>query len=176
MLGNCPCFCCCLLTFFQKQLFRKIISGIPSKMLNSLDPVHERRSVKMISDLGTTVCKGFLQLLSADFIKIKFFKKKFRNTIRVLTRSLDPDQTYILLVVIWVQTVGKGYQQFSCFCCHLQIFFSKLTFQEILSETLSESKTVWIQIRTNRKSVLTWVQTVCKVYKQTTKDAASKDS
>ena len=49
-------------------------------------------------------------------------------------------------------------------------FFKKI----ILSETLSECQTVWIQIRTNIVSVLIWVQTVCKDRQQITKVATSK--
>ena len=52
--------------------------------------------------------------------------------------------------------------------------FQNLVFQKVLSGTLSECKTVWIQIRTDVMSVLFWVQMVCKGYKQTTKVAASK--
>ena len=54
---------------------------------------------------------------------------------------------------------------FSCFY-HLLTFFY-VTFSKILSEPLSESQTVWIQIRTDFLSVLIWVQTVCKSYQQT---------
>ena len=43
---------------------------------------------------------------------------------------------------------------------------------KILSGTLSECQTVWIQIRTNILSLLIWVQTVCKCYQKTTKAAA----
>ena len=40
-------------------------------------------------------------------------------------------------------------------------FFSKLT---IFQYTLSESQAVWIQFRADARSVLIWVQTVCKGY------------
>ena len=53
-------------------------------------------------------------------------------------------------------------------------FFQNLLFQKIISGTLTECQTVWIQIRTDILSVLIWVQTVCKGYQQTTKVAASK--
>ena len=41
-------------------------------------------------------------------------------------------------------------------------FFSKFTFQKILSGTLSECQTVWIQIRTRLEKTagLIWIQTV----------------
>ena len=42
--------------------------------------------------------------------KINFFEKDFSNTIRVL-KSLDPDQASVMLGMIWVQTVCKGYHQ-----------------------------------------------------------------
>ena len=59
------------------------------------------------------------------------------------------------------------------FCC--LIFFSKLTFWKILSVIPLECQTVWSQIRPHISSGLTWVQTVCKGYQQTTKVAASKE-
>ena len=40
---------------------------------------------------------------------------------------------------------------------------------------MSESQTVWIQIRTDILSVLIWIQTVWKGYKQLTKVIASKE-
>ena len=47
-------------------------------------------------------------------------------------------------------------------------------FLKILSGTLSECQTVWIQIRNERKSVLIFVQTVCKGYKRMAKVDGSK--
>ena len=35
---------------------------------------------------------------------------------------------------------------FSCFCCHLMTFI-QINFQKILSESLSECQTIWIQVR-----------------------------
>ena len=64
---------------------------------------------------------------------------------------------------------------FSCFCCSLLTFFQNQLFQNILSGTLSECQTVWIQIRTDILSVLIWVWTVCKCYQQMTKVATSKE-
>ena len=52
-------------------------------------------------------CRYFLHTL---FSKLTFKKNHFRNTIRV-SNCLDPDQDRILLVLIWVQTIGKDYQQ-----------------------------------------------------------------
>ena len=55
---------------------------------------------------------------------------------------------------------------FSCFfvvCC----FFSKLTFEKILSKIPSECQTVWTLIRPDDSSGLIWVQTVCQSYQQT---------
>ena len=48
-------------------------------------------------------------------------------------------------------------------------------YKKILSGTISGYQTDWIQIRTDIMSVLIWVHTVCKGYKQMTKVAASKD-
>ena len=44
------------------------------------------------------------------FFKINFFKKNFRNTIRCQT-IWSRSKTNVLWVLIWVQTVCKGYQQ-----------------------------------------------------------------
>ena len=44
----------------------------------------------------------------------------------------------------------------------------KKTFQTILSRIPSGCQTVWIQIRPDILSGLIWVQTVCKIYLQTT--------
>ena len=56
MLGNFSCFFSCLI-FFQNQLSRKILSGIPS---NSLDPDQNQQNVGL--DQGPSC----LQRLSAD--------------------------------------------------------------------------------------------------------------
>ena len=51
---------------------------------------------------------------------------------------------------------------FSWFFWPSAYFFSKLTFQNILSETLSGCQTAWIQIRPGILSILIWIQAVCK--------------
>ena len=61
---------------------------------------------------------------------------------------------------------------FHAFVVICGIFFH---FQKILSGTLSQCQTVWIQIRTYVLSVLIWIQTICKVYQQTTKVTTSKE-
>ena len=48
-------------------------------------------------------------------------------------------------------------------------FFQKHFFLKILSGTLSEYQTVWIQIRTDILWILIWVQTVRKGYQKMTK-------
>ena len=53
------------------------------------------------------IFQTFCQLLT--FSNNHFFKSSFSNTIRV-SKSLDPDQDQHS-VLIWVQTVCKGYQQ-----------------------------------------------------------------
>ena len=52
-------------------------------------------------------------------------------------------------------------------------FLQNKLFQKILSGTLTECQTVWIQT-TDTTSVLTWAQTVCKGYQQTTEVTTSK--
>ena len=46
--------------------------------------------------------------------------------------------------------------------------------KKILSGIISDCQTIWIQIKTDNLLLLIWVQIVCKVYRQTTKVAASK--
>ena len=47
-------------------------------------------------------------------------------------------------------------------------FFQNQLFRKILSGIPSECQIAWIQIRPNVLLGLTWVQTVCKSYQQTT--------
>ena len=61
---------------------------------------------------------------------------------------------------------------FTIFCRLLPFFI--INFFLILSGRLSECQTVWISIRTNILLSLTWVQTICKGYRQMTKVAASR--
>ena len=64
---------------------------------------------------------------------------------------------------------------FLCFLSSADFFQNKL-FQKILSGTLSESQTGWIQIRPYILSDLIWVQTVCKDCQQMTKYTAAGTS
>ena len=63
---------------------------------------------------------------------------------------------------------------FMIFLWSADFFFQNKHFQKILSGTLSECQTVWIQTRMDILSVLTWVQTVCKGYQQTKKVPARR--
>ena len=84
----------------------------------------------------------------------------------------DADQSAQMHRLVCIFIVGEPPKQvfsclgpyFSCFRCLLLTFFQNLPFQNILSGTLSECQTVWIQIRTGILTVLIWVQTVCKIY------------
>ena len=49
------------------------------------------------------------------------------------------------------------------FCC-LLIFFQNQCFLKFISGLTLECQTVWIQIRPDKMSGLTWFQTVCKGY------------
>ena len=51
-------------------------------------------------------------------------------------------------------------------------FFSQLF--DFFFQEYHQCQTVWIQIRPDIKSVLIWVQTVCKDYQQTTKVNTTK--
>ena len=52
--------------------------------------------------------------------------------------------------------------------CRLLIFFKTNFYEKILSGIPSECQTDWILIRPKILSGLTWVQSVCKCYEQTT--------
>ena len=69
----------------------------------------------------------------------------------------------MMIVICWVI-----FHDFAVFCRLFQNYLLKM-----LSGTLSECQTVWIQIRTDLLSVLIWVQTVCKGYRQTALDSTS---
>ena len=71
-----------------------------------------------------------LFLPSADFFQNYLFKNSFRNTIRV-SNDLDPDQDRHLLVLIWVQTVCKGYQQTT-------LVDKELTFDPMMSNSRND--------------------------------------
>ena len=58
---------------------------------------------------------------------------------------------------------------------HAFVVHSLLTFQKVLSGTLSECQMVWVKIRTDILSVLICVQTICQDYQKTTKGTASKE-
>ena len=53
-------------------------------------------------------------------------------------------------------------------------FVQNLLFQKNLSGTLFECQTVWIHIRTDILSVLIWVQTVRKGYRQIAKSLLTR--
>ena len=79
---------------------------------------------------------GFSRAVLGNF-KINVFKISFRNTIRV-SNSLELDQDRLLLVLIWFQTICKGYQQthagyFSCFVV-VCIFFQNQLFIKFFKE------------------------------------------
>ena len=65
---------------------------------------------------------------------------------------------------------AHGYNSLRLACWVISFFFKKK------SGTLSECQIVWVQIRIriDSLSVLIWVQTVCKCYKQTTQVTISK--
>ena len=56
---------------------------------------------------------------------------------------------------------------FAYWVIYVVFLFIKTNFQKIISGTLSECQTDWIQVRTDILSVLIWDQTVCKGYQQT---------
>ena len=56
------------------------------------------------------ILHAFLSSAVVFFFKIFFTNNYFMNTIKV-SNSLYPDQANILLGLIWVQTLCKGYQQ-----------------------------------------------------------------
>ena len=70
-----------------------------------------RKTIRVLSRLNSAfwvIFHIFCRLLIIS--KSTFLKNSFGNTIRV-SNSLDSDQADFLSGLIWVQTVGKDYQQ-----------------------------------------------------------------
>ena len=104
MMCNFSCYCCCLLTFFQINLFKILSETFAIRMSNSLGPDQDRHYVG--PDLGPNCLQRLsappamisfflcfmLLLFSSDFFKISLFKiLSDTYTIRV-SNSLGPDQ------------------------------------------------------------------------------------
>ena len=105
-----------------------------------------------------------------DFCRLRInFFPKIQNQNRA-----EPDQLF--LIRIFPVSYSDKLLRNACPESHfLRFYFQNcFFFSKILSGTLSECRTVWIQIRTGVLSVLIWVQTVCKGYQQTTIVATSK--
>ena len=133
MLGNCSCF------FFSKLTFSKEFFQEHNHECQTVW-IQIRTDILLVLIWVQTVCKDQQQFVVVC----------------------------ILSVLIWVQTVCKGYQQTTKsplarkeFEHSLLTFVKVYLFQRILSGTLSECQTVWIQIRPDRMLGLIWVQTVC---------------
>ena len=144
--------------------------------------------------VGDTVFQIFHQ---AKFEKKSADNKKAWNITKrdievILRRNVICLQKYSVCVLIGLNLLDVSWSHllacytnfwkclgyFSCFFCHLLIFFFfKINFfKKILSRSLvSECQTVWIKTKTDFLSVLIWVQTVCTAYQQMTIKAASKD-
>ena len=92
--------------------------------------------------------------------------------------DISTNRWTVMAIMFSLNSFAFWVRNFSCFSGRLLTFFQNQIFQNILSGTLSECQTVWIQIRTNIMLVLIWVQTVCKGYQQTTKSSCynSKES
>ena len=73
---------------------------------------HKSEGLNPMSDFTLCLLGKFFMLFChlLIFFKSTFLKNSFRNTIRV-SNNLAPDQAQHLSVLIWVQTVCKGYQQ-----------------------------------------------------------------
>ena len=102
------------------------------------------------------------------FFKINFYKKFFQEhceSVKKFRSRLGPN---------CLQRLSADDKSLLAFIVVCRLFHNYI-FQKILSGTLSECRTVWIQIRTDIMSVLNWIQTVHKVYQQITNFATSKE-
>ena len=181
--------------FFSKSTFLKNSFSNTIRVSNSMDPDQDRYSVgpelgsNCLLDpdqgrhsvgrhsVGPDLGANCLQRFSADSADFFFRNQLFFKILSVLASEYHTVwiqiRTDILLVLIWVQTVCKGYQQktlvgkegrlFACwvFICLLLIFFKyKKSFRDIInvSNTLGPDQ----------------AQTVCNGYQQ--KTLARKES
>ena len=88
----------------------------------------------------------------------------------LITRSLNHN---LLTSKKFISAFWVIFHAFAVVC---QFFFgiNFPFFKKLLSGTLLECQTVWIQISTDFSSILIWLQTVCKGYQQTTKVSACR--
>ena len=81
-----------------------------------------------------------LNLLSADFFQNYFYQKILSGILWECQRVWIHIRTDILSVLIWVQTVFKGYQQMTKVCW----LFSKLTFSKKSFRNTIRVSNIWI--------------------------------
>ena len=81
--------------------------------------------------------------------------------------KLHFDVNYVISDNVTKQQVVSVIRFFVSFCRLL--ILSKFILSKVISGSLSEWQTVWIQIKPDVLSGLIWVLTVCKVYQQTAK-------
>ena len=86
--------------------------------------------------------------------------------------SLSSSCHQSVVCVITINSLHAGVI-FHQFLSSADIFKSNF-FKKFFLGTLLECQTVWVQIRPDITLCLTWVQTICKDYQQTTKVASSR--
>ena len=123
------------------------------------------------------------------FFKINFFEKFHLGTLLYgLQMVWTKIRTDIMSVLIWVQSICKGYQQMTKVAAskervnplHVWYYLStafllkNYIFAKNSIRNVISVKQFWIQIRLDVLSGLIWIQTVCKGYQQ--KMLAGKES
>ena len=91
---------------FWRRIFNTLISSFPKLLV--------LENCKIVLRSPWILLK--LPCMNTVFPKLTISKKSFSGILFRMLNSLDPDQGGCLSVLIWVQTVDKGYQQTIC-CC-----------------------------------------------------------
>ena len=130
MLGNYSCFCCCLPNFF-KMNFSKNSFRYTTRVSNFSDQDQDQHNLS-VQIWVQTVYKSYEQnflcfcchLLTFLF-KTIFFKKFFQEHNQGVKIRLDIFCRSKPGSKLFVKVISRI---FSCFCCHLLIFFFKVNF------------------------------------------------
>ena len=130
-------------------------------MSNCLDPDQNQHSSSGSKLFAKVIGRFCLCCHQLTFFKMNIFQKKiFQEPYQSVKRFGSRSGATLCHLLIWVQTVCKGYQQI-CLCCDKLTFCKSNFSNKNLSGTLSKCQRAWIQIRSDIMSVLIWVQTVC---------------
>ena len=91
---------CCLLIFFQNQLFRKILSGIPSECQTDWIQIRPNKMLGLI--WLQSVCKGYQQIKvinSSNLVIASFFSMKRKTQIGYQQTTLGHKELTLSMLV-----------------------------------------------------------------------------